>query len=398
MYNPQASFRNILAPIAPPVFLSEYYDKKPLHIPGDVDKFAGLFGWDELSRLLELDNLWTSDNLSLVADGRKLAPEQYCESEDSNQSKGMAPDWDKVESYLEQGSTMVLDKMQTYSSGAHAIAASLRLALGWPVEGNLYCSWKMTPGFEPHFDTMDVFALQFEGEKTWDIYSTRFELPFRADGFYQGYFPREYHDANQGEKEMAVHMKAGDVLYIPKGKYHAALATSDASLHITFGISQLRAVQFVGMIFDALPNDSLFRQPFPSFLDDGEVEAFAADVGDRMAEILKRPTVAQELSDEMRTQAWSSIPAFAFPSRSRQVCYRVQTIGSKVLRRGKKWQLTLGARKVDLSPEDAKMAEWMLLSDAFAVDDLAAAFPVLSATEHASALDRLATAGLIQRL
>ncbi len=108
--------------------------------------------------------------------------------------------------------------------------------------------------------------------------------------------------------------------------------------------------------------------------------------------------MAQELSDEMRAKAWGSIPAFAFPGRSRQVCYRVQTIGSKLLRRGKKWQLKLGPRKVDLSPGDTEMAEWILLSDAFAVDDLAAAFPVLSATERASALDRLTAAGLIQRL
>ncbi|MCH8189503.1 MAG: hypothetical protein IIB66_12570 [Proteobacteria bacterium] len=76
----------------------------------------------------------------------------------------------------------------------------------------------------------------------------------------------------------------------------------------------------------------------------------------------------------------------------------MQTIGSKLIRRGKKWLLALGERKVDLSPEDAAMAEWILLSDAFAAADLVAAFPVLSATERAATLDRLAAVGLIQRL
>lgn len=398
MYNPQASFRNILAPITPDDFLSEYYDKKPLHIPGSADKFAGLFGWDELSRLLDLDDLWTSDNLSLVADMRKLAPEHYCVSKKRQNAMVMVPDRDKVESYLEQGSTLVLDRMDSYASGANALATSFRLALGWPVEGNLYCSWKQEPGFRPHFDNMDVFALHLEGEKTWDIYSTRFDLPFKSKGFDHNSFPREYHDANQGEKETTVHMKPGDVLYIPKGKYHAALATSDACLHITFGIMQLRGIQCVQMIYEALPNDSFFRQPITSFLDDEGVGAFAAGIGERMAEIFRRPDVAQELADEMRARAWGNIPAFAFPRRSRLQCYRVQTIGSKLVRRGKKGLLTLGDRKVDLTSEDAMIAEWMLLSDAFAEDDLETAFPALGKAGREAALDRLVQAGLIQRL
>ena len=42
------SFAELIDPITPEVFLDEYYGQKPLHIPGDPEKFASVMSWSAL--------------------------------------------------------------------------------------------------------------------------------------------------------------------------------------------------------------------------------------------------------------------------------------------------------------------------------------------------------------
>ena len=48
---------------------------------------------------------------------------------------------------------------------------------------------------------------------------------------------REHHEKAKGAKLMDVHMEPGDLLYLPRGQYHDALADEGGTMHIAFGIT-----------------------------------------------------------------------------------------------------------------------------------------------------------------
>ena len=53
------TFRELIAPLDPEVFLREIYGRRPVHIPGPAEKFAKIFSWDDLNELLARTTLWT---------------------------------------------------------------------------------------------------------------------------------------------------------------------------------------------------------------------------------------------------------------------------------------------------------------------------------------------------
>ncbi|MCH8835723.1 MAG: hypothetical protein IH925_07230, partial [Proteobacteria bacterium] len=78
MDNQAISYRDLLHPLTPEDFFDQYYGTKPVHIPGDAEKLARIFSWDELNRLLNMSRLWTGKSLKMALDGRNLQPEEFC--------------------------------------------------------------------------------------------------------------------------------------------------------------------------------------------------------------------------------------------------------------------------------------------------------------------------------
>ena len=81
-----------------------------------------------------------------------------------------------------------------------------------------------------HHDTHDVFCLQVEGEKRWLVYPPVLELPLKQ----QKYAPEM---GGPGEPVLDVTLRAGDMLYLPRGWLHQAMTSDTASLHLTVGVN-----------------------------------------------------------------------------------------------------------------------------------------------------------------
>jgi hypothetical protein len=387
MYNPQASFRNILNPVKSEDFFASDYGRKARYIPGPDDKFSGLFDWGDLNRFLSFEKTWDSHSLKMVLDGEPIPPVQYCPQGTIDRAA--------VGRFLDQGATLALIGFETLSDGACALFKSIQAATGAVCGGNLYFSRNQHAGFLPHFDLMDVFVLHIAGEKTWNVYETQFEQPMYKPGFHHMSFSRDYHAQNKGAIEAKVVMTPGDVLYLPRGKYHAALATSDASLHITFGIEPARGFDYLQALIETMPSDPLFREEIPHFDNVEAHEAYLGKLADRMRDKMADPEVMAQMRSEQRQRACNNLPVFTLPNGNRQPGFHVKVTGSKLVRRGKSWQLTTPSGQGEIDAALAPLVEWMLLSDLFAFDDLAAAFPDKPEEQLGSAIADLTDAGLI---
>jgi len=381
MYNPQASFRNILDPVKSEQFFASDYGRSARYIPGPPDKFTGLFDWQDLNRQLGFDKVWDSHTVKLVIDGEPVPPQHYC-------PHGLL-DRTILAGLLDQGATMALIGCETLNDGAAALYKSIQAATGGLCGANLYFSQKGRAGFKPHFDLMDVIVIHLSGEKKWNIYETRFADPMFKPGFHHMSFNRDYHEQNKGAIEAEVTMTPGDVLYLPRGKYHAALATTESSLHITFGIELPRGYNYLQALIETLPEDPLFREAIPHFDAVEAHQAYLTRLADRMREKMADPDVIAEMAAEQRRKACHRLAEFTLPRGSLSGGYRVRVCGSKLVRRGASWRLITPTGQTEISPGEADIVKWMLQSDLFARNELTAAHPQLLDADATTGVDTL---------
>ncbi len=400
MDNQAISYRDLLHPLTPEDFFDQYYGKKPVHIPGDAEKLARIFSWDELNQLINMSRLWTAKILKMALAGRNVAPEKYCfPGVTPDGYRAMRPDPHRVAELLRQGATLVLDSLETLDPGIAEVAGALAMVAGGAPTCNAYCSWNAQPGFASHFDIDDVWALHLEGRKTWRVYEGRFEHPMGIPGFQCESLTPEQREQAKGKVLMEAPMKPGDVLYIPKGQYHDALASSEATLHLSFSVAQVTGHDFMRQLLEDLPEEPVFREDLPHFDDIEALEAHLGRLADRLHEIITLPETATRLSRYQRQSAVQNHPAtFALPAREQAALYRVRSLGAKLVRRGGGWLLITGSGQESLSADEAEVARWVLGRDCFNAGTLAQTFDDHDAAALAPVVEKLIGAGLVQPL
>lgn len=276
------SFADLIAPIGEDVFFAEYHDKKHLHIRANApDKLDDVMTWDTLSAVLNMTAIWGTHSLKLFLDTKPVPYEQYCrQAVDRTGAQSLQPDADKVKSWLRRGASIVANDIDTLTPGLISAANALEHRLGGKVQSNLYCSWNQHQAFPTHFDTHEVFALHVAGEKTWRLFEGRLENPIASDTFQS--LDDDFHAANRGEVAEEITLKPGDILYIPRGQYHDALASSEGCIHLSFGVTHIIGFDLMTLLFERAMTEPLFRQNIPT--NDKDARAWIADMITRLAE------------------------------------------------------------------------------------------------------------------
>ena len=255
-------FTDILEPIAAEEFFGTYHDRKPLHVPGRPDKFANLMSWQKLTQLLNMTAIWTSASLQMALDKEIIPPDRYCRPAiDRNNQHVMQPDPSRVLTLLREGASLIANDIDTLNPDLAATARAFEEQLGAKAQANLYCSRRQRQAFAVHFDTHDVYALHIEGEKVWRVYEGRLDNPIAHPRFKT--LSQEYHEEAKGGVLMEVCLRPGDLLYIPRGQYHDALASSAGAVHVAFGVTAVIGIDYLNVLFDRAIADPLFRVNAP---------------------------------------------------------------------------------------------------------------------------------------
>ena len=296
MSNRIESFADLIAPIGEETFFADYHDKKHLHIRANAaNKLDDVMTWETLSALLNMTAIWSPHSLKLFLDTKPVAVDKYCRPAiDRNGTQSMQPDADKVKSWLRRGASIVANDIDTLTPGLISAAGALENRLGGKVQSNLYCSWDQHQAFPTHFDTHEVFALHVAGEKTWRLFEGRLENPIASDTFQN--LDDDFHAANRGEVAEEVTLKPGDILYIPRGQYHDALASSEGCIHLSFGVTHIIGFDVMTLLFERAMTEPLFRQNIPP--NEKDARAWIAEMTSLLSEF--------GTSDEI----WSAVEGF----------------------------------------------------------------------------------------
>ncbi|MGV3526350.1 MAG: cupin domain-containing protein [Candidatus Sericytochromatia bacterium] len=236
--------QHVLAPHDPERFLREDIGRRPLHIPGPPDKFSSLFGWDSLSDLLNRKHP-ASAALRLV-------------HEQVNYVYPKGPDTLRaVLGQLRNGATLVMENIDRYAPALALLLDALSDQLGLPTHLNLYLSAPGHPGYPLHYDQHDFLILQIHGHKRWEIFPTT---------------PASLGSENQRAGAVApppssrLHnwlLTPGDVLYVPRGYWHQALAEASHSLHLTLGLYPVTGERLLQWLLTDLREDPRLQAHLP---------------------------------------------------------------------------------------------------------------------------------------
>jgi hypothetical protein len=387
------TFGALLAPFDRERFIAEHYGKKALHVPGSAPRFEGLLGWAELDALLAQTSLWSNNSVAMALSTESLTPDQYCTwGKDRLGDRVRLPDHRKIAGLMHRGATLVVNFIDRLHPAVRAIAEMLEAVLLAPVTASAFISWQRVQGYPPHFDTQEVFALQVAGRKAWRLYSGRFEHPAEIRGYRPKDQSPEIKKQLLGEVESRVELAPGDLLYVPAGQFHVALALEEASLHISFGTMRPTAHDFLATLLEGLPADPAFRKPLAPGDDLAQHGTWLAELAQRLAAAVGNPARAQELAAFQRAKAFARWGGLTVRDRRVVQRFRVRWLGARL--EGE--SLTLPGRPpVSLSPEAARLAAWALPQDLIDERRILPAMAPLPPPAIAEAVRALVSAGLL---
>jgi len=350
-------FADLISPVTREKFESDYCGKAHLCVSGNDDKFEDVASWDVINELLADSTLWTGRLLTLAKQGPTLDPKTYCVVEtDRDGHVIQRPVPELIHKHLEDGATLVLNHADTLTPELSGVAGCLQLQFRAQVKCNIYCSWQASQGFATHFDGTDVFVLQIAGRKFWNLYEGFYEKPLSSSP-YVFKLGAEENERLKGDCIEKVELTPGDVLYIPRGQYHDAIASSEASLHLTFGIVPLVGVNVFDVVKAQLENDPLFNKPLPHYDQQDALKSHLGMLGKRLEEIISGCEAKQLIRNHQKNAAvQESFPAYDMPFAGRVSAFKVEDVGS-------------------LLGDNLLVRDWLCNRDWFTDSEFAKAFP-----------------------
>ena len=358
----------VLDPIDMERFFTHYWEQKPLHIARrKSNPFASLVSIDAIERLLATNAL-NYPTVQLSHAGQSIPISDYTDDNEFIVSNRI------IERY-KSGSTIVISNAHRLVSNLMTLCRSIQSSFMMRCQTNIYLSPAGNQGFNPHYDTHDVFILQVSGKKTFNFYSAGADAPTSADRFNS-----DIHSI--GEKTEEIALEAGDTLYIPRGFVHDAIAdTRKPSLHITLGVYPVMLHTLVGELTQiALESDARLRRSVnqSAWMQQESVSATTALIKDALQPVLQDNAVAsamQRLRDDIALDCLPANDGLLSAAVQPQITVdSVLSINrSRLLhteRAENRLILRLYGRVVEFSDPMAGAIEWLLDQHSLRVRDL----------------------------
>ncbi|KAF4043878.1 Cupin superfamily protein [Phytophthora infestans] len=256
-------------------FLSEYFEKKPLHVR-KADKGAlfdsNLFSRKKLLKVMEKQHR----SLSF---GKDLTVCRYVDSErenfDGEDTNGHATSR-QVASLLDRGYSCQFYQPQRYEDGLYELNAAFEDVFGGLAGSSAYLTPANSQALAPHHDDVEVFVVQTQGRKKWKLYHPLVELA--------GEHSSDLAEDQIGEPWMELTVEEGDFLYFPRGVIHQACTDEkEFSTHVTISVYQHNTwanfleVALPRVIRHAFDSDVSFREGLPVGYLDSVGTQFPAD-------------------------------------------------------------------------------------------------------------------------
>jgi hypothetical protein len=296
----------LLRPVETDEFLRDYWEKQPLAVSrNDAEYYRGLFTLKDVDHVIAFSRPKFTDPGDFNPGGagqrnfiQGLLPD------DEASPASVYPDVTEVRLAFQRGKTLILGAMQSRWGPVAALCRQLEEHFGCPVHTNLYLTPPSAQGFDPHYDTHEVFVLQIEGTKHWRFYGQGRELPLPEER-------ATYSPEQLGPVTQETTVRPGDLLYMPRGHIHEAFTSDSLSLHLTVGIKVYRRVDLLHRALEIVSGrDARFRASLPpGLLTGGTTPEAEAELFGELLRALAEDARADEAIDRVAADFLAKLPA-----------------------------------------------------------------------------------------
>ena len=230
--------------------------KKYVHLKNENELLKDVMNLKNLNKIISMHNYWDKSNFSLVLDKNIIPFPKFSTDGNALGFSKTSPDPLKVANYIKKGASLVLNDLIYLSRETQFLADDLQIITNGKCQANLYFSMQSHQAFAPHYDTHDVFALHCEGEKVWNIYENFEQDPINHPIFKNSLDERT---KKSGKIIDQILLKPGDLLYLPRGQFHDALASKNGAIHIAFGITYMKPLDLFQYYWENYIINEYFR-------------------------------------------------------------------------------------------------------------------------------------------
>lgn len=253
-------------------FLRDYWQQKPLLIRNafpnldpviTADELAGLSLEEEVeSRLIQ----FKPDSSEYQLECGPLNEETFAKLPESH--------W-----------TLLVQAVDHYSPEAKALLNAFKFVPNWRIDDLMISYATPGGGVGPHFDNYDVFLIQAEGTRRWelgDIESS--QSPRLPDA--------PVMILSEFEKRESFELEPGDMLYLPPQAAHNGIATSENCITYSAGFRAPSDAEILRAVSDHIGESLTSEQRFsdakrPVCQSPGEIEqASIKQIAQRLSELL----------------------------------------------------------------------------------------------------------------
>jgi hypothetical protein len=257
------SFGNLIAPLSVDDFFANYWEKTFLHLQTESGRFLNYFS------LRDIDSWLTSVRSGLPDSIVITAPEGAEARTEKHRPREIGVD--VAYAAFASGGSLILNHMEDWPSLLRFVKA-LGRDFHADIGVNAYLTPKGARTFPIHTDEHDALILHLEGEKVWHLH----EFSLLQLGLTQKKnlrFSKEWYGRTKTPQLAEICLKPGDLLYIPRGMPHYAVAQDSACLHLTVSITPLYWMDFLKIAaeYAAIHSQKLRKALPPGFVDSEEI-------------------------------------------------------------------------------------------------------------------------------
>ncbi|WP_343068452.1 cupin domain-containing protein [Brachybacterium halotolerans] len=257
-------------------FSREHWGEMPL-LTRRADDFHDLFSAEAVDELVAERALRTPF-VRMASEGRVLNPSMFTAPGGVGAEVGDQLDSGKVLENFANGATLVLQGLHRTWEPISRFTRRLVEELGHPAQVNAYITPASSRGFDPHYDTHDVFVIQIAGAKRWTIHEPVHRHPLPGQPW-SDYRP-EVEEAASGEPVIDEVFEPGDVLYLPRGWLHSAVARGGTSIHLTIGVRATTRHDLLQRILAAAGDEEALRAPLALGVDYTDSASLSGDLAE----------------------------------------------------------------------------------------------------------------------
>ena len=297
----------------------------------------------------------------------------------------MRPDPEKVQNWVSKGASIILNDIDKANSGLINISNQLQDITNGRCQGNLYFSMQSRQAFGPHCDVHDVFAIHFEGEKVWNIYENIENNPINHPLFK---YSAEERIKKAGRMIDQITLKPGDLLYIPRGQYHDALASKNGSIHIAFGLDYFKPIDLMATMWEKFIINDFMRKDIDKNSTREDLKNTLKDLSKELEKIINTDQTNEVLFDGIKKWPFETKEFSLNQIISEGRNYKVSKL-IKVEKNEKQVYLTNGKDKVIIPDNYLDLTTYILSQESFTYNSINLNFKNLDENIIKEALEKL---------